>query len=312
MKKLLTIIIILVVIFVIAAVSKNIIAKGAITGLVKSISGLSLDMESVEVGIPTTKINIEGLKLYNPPEYADKVMIDMPQIYVDYGLGAFLKGKIYLHDLTLYLKEFVVIKNKEGKLNLDSLKVVKSEKEAAAPEEKKKEAPSKMQIDVLNLKIDRVIYKDYSRGKEPIIKEYEVYLNERYANISDPEKLAKLILYKALVKTAVARLVDFNLGAFQQDLDTVLKSATGALEKSTIKALEVGEKAGEKIGQTGKKALEKGGEATKGAVETIKKTFQDIKFPIRGGDKSPLKEELPAPPPMPPSEAPGPGASGGN
>jgi hypothetical protein len=269
-------ILILIVFGLLIIFSKDLVAKSVITGTIKAITGLSLDIKSVKVGLLTTNIEVEGLKLHNPPNYQDKTMVDIPQIYINYNLGAFLKKKIYLQKLKLYLKEFVIVKDKDGKLNLNSLKIIEEKEKKPKPEEKKEKLPP-MQIDVLELKIDRVLYKDYSQGVPPKVKEYNIYLNERYTDISDPQKLAELIIYKAMIKTTIAKLVDFNLDLLGEDLKGVLKKTTTILGESATKTLEVG---GEKIEEVGKKALKESKEATEEAVEKLKKALEGIKMPI--------------------------------
>ena len=81
----------------------------------------------MDIGIFKTLIGINELQLYNPSGFVDELMFDVPEIYVDYDLGAFMKGRTHLEEVRLHLKEFIVVKNEAGELNLDSLKVVKEE-----------------------------------------------------------------------------------------------------------------------------------------------------------------------------------------
>ncbi|MCK5512737.1 MAG: hypothetical protein KAI96_07995, partial [Thermodesulfovibrionia bacterium] len=138
MKKILTLTVVLLVLIALLFAGKNLIAKTAVTSSVKAVTGLKLDMSSVEVGIMNTLIGISDMKLYNPPGYTDKVMLDMPEIYIDYNLGSFLKRKAHLEEIRIDLKELTVIKDKQGNLNIDALKVVKDEKGAKKQEEKEK------------------------------------------------------------------------------------------------------------------------------------------------------------------------------
>jgi len=251
MKKSFKFIIIFVVLILLVVFSKNLIARTVIKSLVGSITGLHLSIESIDVGLSKTIIDTKGLKLYNPRGFPDKIMADIPEIYIDYSLGALLKRKIYFKELKFDLKEFVVVKNKDGKLNLDSLKTVK--------EGKKKEGVGeeggllKMQIDTLHLKIERVIYKDYTKGlPPPMIKKYNINLNENYTNITDPQQLAQLILYRALIKTSIAGLAGFSIDFLQHNLTNLLQQ-TGILGKPALKALELGEGAEGAVKETGEK-----------------------------------------------------------
>jgi len=144
---------------------KNVIIKTSVTAGVSAITGLKLSIRSMDIGIFKSLIGINKLQLYNPSGFVDELMIDLPEIYVDYNLGAFMKGKTHLEEVRLNLKEFVVVKNEAGELNLDSLKVVKTAEEEEVIDEgkKKKTEMPELQIDLLELRIDKVVYKDYSK-----------------------------------------------------------------------------------------------------------------------------------------------------
>lgn len=276
MKKIiLRVISVFVILVLCAAFSRNFIAKKTIGGVVKSITGLSLNIDSLNIGVFKTLINIEGLKLDNPAGFADKTMMDVPEIYIDYKIGSLLKKKIHLEELRLYLKEFTVVKNENGVLNISAMKTMKGgeKQEGAAKEETKEEKPLPLQIDLLELKIDRVIYKDYSQGAVPVIKEYNVYLNEKYTDITDAEKLVKLILYRAMFNTVVANLVNLDINLFRDDLSGILKRATGILQGSSV---EINTKEIEKIG---KEVFGGGEDAAQKTKDVLKKVFEGIKLP---------------------------------
>ena len=231
-------------------------------------TGLKLSIKSMNIGILNTLIGIKKLQLYNPPGFVDKLMVDLPEVYVDYDLGAFIKGKVHLEEVRLDLKEFSVIKNEKGELNLDSLRVVEEKKEEKVEgEEGKEEEKTKMpelQIDVLELKIGKVVYKDYSKGTPPKVREFNVNIDERYENITDPRALISLIIVKALKNTTIARLTNFNLGALQEDVAEKLKETTRKVVETADKAIETGKDVEKKVKDTARETIEK-------ATDTIKK-----------------------------------------
>ena len=114
MKKILIVVVILLVATAAVFAAKNVIAQIAVSQGVKAITGLRLDIGSMNVGILKTLLGIKDLKLFNPRGFQDKIMVDMPEIYVDYDLGAFLKGKVHLEEVRLNLKELTVVKNEKG------------------------------------------------------------------------------------------------------------------------------------------------------------------------------------------------------
>jgi len=148
--------------------------------------------------------------------------VDLPLILVDYHLGDILKGNIHLEDVRLHLKELILIRDKTGKMNLDALKppapAAKEPAPKAEPSEKKPAAAPKFQIDHLELKVERVLYKDYTVGDKPIVQSFDVNIDEKYDNITKPETLIPLIVSKALRNTTLARLTNINSEYLQQNV----------------------------------------------------------------------------------------------
>jgi ElaB/YqjD/DUF883 family membrane-anchored ribosome-binding protein len=254
---------------------KNVIIKASVTAGVRAMTGLKLSIRSMDIGIFKTLIGINELQLYNPSGFVDELMIDLPEIYVDYDLGAFMKGRTHLEEVRLHLKEFIVVKNEAGELNLDSLKVVKAEEEVINEGKKEKTKMPDLQIDLLELRIDKVVYKDYSKGTPPKAKEYNVNIDERFENITDPKTFGRLIIVKALKNTTIARLANFDIEKLQRGISgTVKKTAEKALE-TPGRAIEIGKDAGEKARETAEEKVKKAIEAEKKAGEKVKKDAKE-------------------------------------
>jgi hypothetical protein len=243
----------------------------------KMVTGLDLAVDEVHVGLLKTLIDIKGLKLYNPPEYKDRVMVDMPEIYVNYDLPAIIGGTVHLREVRLVLDNFTVVKNADGELNLNSLRVVQEETgEKKEPPAEKGPAPE-FSIDKLYLKIDTVVYKDYSAGGSPSVKTYSVGIDREFSDIDDVNKLASLIIVQALTKTAISNLTDFDVKALE-----------GTLGKTLQTAQEVAGKAVQQASDTLSKTEDLTGGVVKGTTDTIKKTTESlgglIKSPFGGGE----------------------------
>lgn len=255
MNKTIRILIIALVVILVLSFAKDAIIKTSIEKGAEVVTGLRLNIQSLRVGILNTLVGIKNLKLYNPKGFEDPLMLNMPEIYVDYDLPAIIKGKIHLPEVRINMEEFYVIKNKDGKLNLDALNVVKEQKGEKPAEPAKKGKAPQIQIDELQLTIGKVIYKDYSKGGEPQVQEFNIALDEKYQNIDDPAKLVSLIVVKALMNTSIAKLTNFDLGGLQGTIGDTLQSA----QKMTGEATKI-------VGQ----AQEAAKEATKAATEAAK------------------------------------------
>ena len=283
-QKLVPVLVILAAVVIVIGVAKNVVAKAAVESGVKLITGLTLSLDHMDVGILTSAVGIRGLKLHNPTGFPDRVMVDLPEIYVHYDLGAFLGGKVHLREVRLHLREFTVVRDRSGKLNLDSLNVVKASKAAktgqAAPA--KQAGMPEIRIDALELKIGKVVYKDYTGGA-PKVKEFAVNVHERYRNITNPYVLGGLIVSRALMQTSIAQLAHFDLGGLQllagaqlEQAQKLVADAVGAAQAIQGKALQqlkdpsgvLGTAKGTAAGVAGARK-----EAIKQTAETLKKAL---------------------------------------
>ncbi|MFH1753841.1 MAG: hypothetical protein ABH875_06630 [Candidatus Omnitrophota bacterium] len=285
MKKALPILIGVLAVLIVLSFVKDVLIKVSVEKGVEAVTGLPLKMQSFKVGILRTLVGIKGLKLYNPSGYPDMVMIDMPQVYVDYNLAPIFKGKVHFQDMRIDLKEFTVVKNKDGEINLNSLNVVKEQKEEKAQKKKpgaqKKSGGKAMgiQIDNLELKIGKVVYKDYSQGPDPVVREMVVNLDKRYQDITDPKTLLNLILFSALSGSPIANLADIDINAMKGSISGMLSTTAvqGSAEDAVSKARESWDKTSEEQRAKVREAAKKAEVTAKEAQENLKKTAQELK-----------------------------------
>ncbi|MDD3087634.1 MAG: AsmA family protein [Candidatus Omnitrophica bacterium] len=245
MKKLFKILVIIFAVIIGLLFAKNIIAKVIVEQGVGFATGLKLRVSGFQVGIFKSRINIDNLKLYNPKGFEDKVMVDIPNIYVDYDLPSIFKGKVHLRDVRLNLKEFLVIKNREGAVNLNALKPVQAQKASKKTQEKPSAKAPDIQVDKLELKINKVIYKDYSKGEIATVREFNVNINEKYTNIKNLNALVSIIISKALVNTAIAGLTNIDL----KGLNSIASDNLSAVTNLTT---DTAAKAAKRVGDAGK------------------------------------------------------------
>ena len=225
MKKWQIVIIAVLAVLLALSLLKDMLIKVSVEKGVEIVTGLKLDIRSLNVGVFRSAVSIKGLRIFNPPQFKDRIMADIPEIYVDYDLPAILGGNIHLRDLRLDLKEFVVVKNAKGELNLNSLKVVSAKKEGVKPETKGERAPD-IRIDNFELKIGKAFYKDYSARGGPSIREFDVNINERYTNITNPYAVVSIIVVKALANTAIAGLANIDINGLSGTIMDSLSSST--------------------------------------------------------------------------------------
>ncbi len=237
MKGIKKILVGLLIVIVLLVLAKNVIAKIAIENGVGSVTGLPLKMGKFDFSLLKSNIEIKDMKLKNPRNFPADVLLDMPEIYVDYNLTDMTKGKIHLEEVRIDLKEFVLVKNADGQLNINQIKAVQKGKQpsaqpAAKPAGEKGPRP-KIQIDSMQLKLGEAVFKDYTGGGEPKVMRFPININERYTNITDPNQLVSLIVVKVMMSTPLAALSNFDLGILQNSVSGALVSS----EKLAYEAL---------------------------------------------------------------------------
>jgi len=285
MKKLLIVLAVIAGIIIAVAFLKDIIIKTSVEKGVQVVTGLNLRIGGFRLGLINQLVDIKSLMLMNPEGFKDRVMLDMPKIYVDYDLMAITKGKVHLEDVRVNLKEFNVIKNEKGELNLDSLKVVEAEKKKEKPGAKEKGKAPEIQIDSLELKIGKVVYKDYSRNpSNPTVREFEINLDERFTGITNPYSVVSLIVVKALMNTAIPNLAGFDIKGLQGTIGDTLATAQQVVgqaadtARETVKTAQETAKAAQEqarqTAETTKKAVDETKESVKQATEDIKSLFK--------------------------------------
>lgn len=194
MKKTLIVPVIVVVSILAATILKDFVIKSVITVVATQVTGAPVHIDGFSLGLFNQKVRISGFKMYNPKGFPRGTLVHISKINVTYDLGALFKKKLHLLSAEIELKEMGLIKNAAGKLNVNELKVMKQE-------EKKKAKPSKqmpMQIDLLKLGIGKIVSKDYSSGKEPVVYVYDVNIHKSYKNITSVQQLAALIIMEPM------------------------------------------------------------------------------------------------------------------
>ena len=93
-----------------------------------------------------------------------------------------------------------IIKNNEGNLSVHSLKLAEG-KPSSDKEETARQEALPMQIDLLELKIDKLVYKDYSKGEEPAVQEFDLGINKTYENITSAQQLATILINESMQAT---------------------------------------------------------------------------------------------------------------
>jgi hypothetical protein len=262
MKKMTVPVVGALVFFLLLGVFKDQIIKAWIIIAAKEITGAEVSISQFSLSLVRQSARIKGFRLYNPPGFPQEVLADVPEVFIALDVPALLRDQLHLRHVRLSLKELRVIKNRDGKMNYEALRI--RQEKAGAPGEAPPEGTAggagkslKMRIDLLTLSIGDVMIKDYTvPGEEPSLKVFNINMkNKELKDITDASQLVSLVMFSALKPVLVSGAGVYGaatlLGAgflpagmaailvgkdsaqsdFKEDLKSVFTASLGVLRK---------------------------------------------------------------------------------
>jgi uncharacterized protein involved in outer membrane biogenesis len=150
---------------VLAVLLKDIIAKSLAERNLRDNTGMDAQIAKLEIGLATPTVNLEGLKLYNPPDFGGGTFLEMPQLRIEYVPGDIRGGKLHFKTVRLNLSEVHIVKNKDGKTNIELMQ--KEAKKKTAGQKDKSDIPGVDfgGIDTLYLTVGKIRITDEANPK---------------------------------------------------------------------------------------------------------------------------------------------------
>jgi hypothetical protein len=290
MKLIGKLILFVVVVLVALVLARNIVVKAAVENGVRAVTGMPLSMGKLDIDLSNTFVDIENLVVKNPAGFHDTFLVDIPKILVDYNLSDILKGKVHLENLDFEMSQFTVVKNEQGVLNLDKLKALQGTQPTPTGTGKPAPQPAgevlPVQIDLMHLKIGKVVFADYSSG-QPSTKEFRINIDQSYQNITDLKSVVQLIVLKAMMNSGISNLVNFDVQGLAGSLtDTSAQLASQVMTTGLDTLTTAAQNPGQIAGQAGGILR-----STEGTVETVAK---DVTSGVKSA-ASALKSKLKIP-----------------
>lgn len=231
----------LIVTLIVLVLARNVVVKAVVENGVKVATGMPLSMGKLDLNFQKSFVDLENLVVKNPSGFDETELVDIPKIYVSYNLSDILKGKVHLVNIEFDMRQFTVVKNEKGELNLDRLKALQGTQQAPTQTSRQEpKAPAKavpVQIDTMRLKIGKVVYMDYS-GASPSTKEFLINLDQSFQNITDLNSVVRLIVLKAMMSSGISNLVNFDIGGLEGSLTGAFNSSSELAAQAAAKGLD--------------------------------------------------------------------------
>lgn len=195
--------------------ARDAIIRSAVSLTASAITGTRVEIKGFSLSVISQTARISGFRMYNPAGFSRGILLDLPKVYVQFDVFSFLQGKLHLYRLDINLQEIGLEKNSAGKLNVDSLKIAEAQKQEGQPSAKarKPEKPLPIALDLVNLTMGRVVFKDYSAGKEPVIHVYDINLKKSYKHITSAQQLTALIITEPLKHAGIKGAAIYGVAA---------------------------------------------------------------------------------------------------
>jgi uncharacterized protein involved in outer membrane biogenesis len=88
---------------------------------IRAQTGLEARLGRLKLGFGSARLTVQGFRLMNRPEFGGQPLLDMPELHVALDTDAAGAGKLRFKEIRLYLAEFNVVRDRAGRLNIESL-----------------------------------------------------------------------------------------------------------------------------------------------------------------------------------------------
>jgi len=248
MKKLLfKLLLLLVLVLVGLYLGRNLLARIGVEAAVERVTGFPLVIGSVDVALLENRFEVRDTRLLNPADFGERLFVDLPRFSVDYEPTSFFTRTTHLHQITLDVRQLVIVKNRKGESNLARLRGASpASAPAASPASN---APVPMQssvpprhcrVDILRVKIGQVVYKDFT-GAKPVETVQNLNFSATYRNITETGMINHLVLLTVFQRLGLPPDVGIAVDGLLRGLSGVTDAA-GHLLKETGQTLKEGSK----------------------------------------------------------------------
>jgi len=200
-KWLFRLVLLAVVLVVILLLSLNSILRAVMEHRIRAQTGMDAEIGKVSVGFVEPTVEIQNLRLYNPPAFGGTPFLNIPEIHVEYDRTALARHEIHITLMRFNLSELDIVKNEAGQTNIFALGIT-------LPNQAAKSGPGtallKQQtgydfksIDVLNVSIGTVKFIDLKNQRNN--REQRIGLDDLVIkNVKSGPDLAGLCVLVAL------------------------------------------------------------------------------------------------------------------
>jgi uncharacterized protein involved in outer membrane biogenesis len=228
------------------ALAWMILLPPVLTRFVRGRTGFAMEIQTLYINPFTGRLALRGLAVTNPPAFPNPAFAEVREVRVDWRVSSLFSQRLVIDDAVIDVAGVTLVKDSHGAINAWLFQERLAGASAARPQAgtpvEAKSRPQEFLIKRLQLRCDRLVIADYSRG-QPTVRELALNFNHTYENVTSATQLA----------------APFG------DLLAPVAAAVGGLVPEAGAALRA---AGDKVKETGRKT----GEAVKEFLDSLEKS----------------------------------------
>lgn len=218
----------------VASVLWVVLLPGLVVSTIRSRTGFAVKVDQLSVNPFTATVAIRGLVMKNPAGWPAEEFFDLREFRADVSLFSLFSSRFVANEVVLDVAVVTLVKNPQGMVNALVFKEgVTGNPPAGSPEAKKSSATREFLIKRLVLKVDKLVYADYSAAR-PKIKDYNLNISRDMRDVDSVTKIVSPFSGSAL------GLITGTLGGAFPNSPGLLVDLKGSLQ-------DAGKKTGEKI-----------------------------------------------------------------
>jgi len=183
--------------------------------------GINISIEKIEFSPLLAHVWASGITIHNPRDFSEDELAYIDVIHFVFDpLDILISKKPNIYLLGLDLKRLNIIKNIDGKVNIEEINPLK-DKDAAFKDK------TPFYFDLLVLSVGSVRYVDYSglKKKEHL---YPINLkNATFINLKDEQDVVRMVVSKAIENTDIGKIINLKIIPVVSQINETFSSALG-------------------------------------------------------------------------------------
>lgn len=183
--------------------------------------GIDVSIEKIKFSPLLAHIGLSGITIYNPVGFEEKELAYIEAIhFVCDPIEIITSKKPNIYVLGVNLKRLNIIKNKEGKVNLEEVNPLKN-RDAAIQDK------TPFYFDMLVLSVGQVRFVDYSgSGKKEHV--YPIGIkNAAFINLTNEQDVVRMVVSRAIENTDIGKLINLKIIPVVSQIGDTFNSAWG-------------------------------------------------------------------------------------